>query len=206
MSTDLPTRFAPLRLRFSAVAVILIVIVGLPILVWQKGVSMLQSAADRWAVSDALVAADAVVVLGGGSSRPYAAAELYRRGMARRVLVEDDNIRALIMTLNVPSPDVETFGTGLHNTYGEACAVADWVERNGAHRIVIPTELFPSRRVRWIFSRKLAPLGATAEIDMLQIDNYSADDWWTKRGGRIQFLTEIAKYLYYGTRYLFAQC
>jgi len=185
---------------------LLLVAGGTTVLAWKERTSILRSAADRWAVSDTLVRADAVVVLGGGSARPYVAAELYRRGLAGRVLIDDDNIRALVLSLNVPAQAVEMFGADLHNTYGEACALADWVGKNGARRIIIPTELFPSRRVKWIFARKLAGLGAKVEIDVLPIAGYGADDWWWRSAGRNFFLTEIAKYLYYRLRYSFGQC
>jgi uncharacterized SAM-binding protein YcdF (DUF218 family) len=206
MRSDLPTRFAPLHPGACVAAVMLLVAAGASVPAWHWSASILRSAADGWAVSDTLAPADAVAVLGGGSARPYAAAELYRRGVARRVLIDDDNIRALMLSLNVPSRDIEMFGSGLHNTYGEACALAEWVGRNGAQRVIIPTEFFPSRRVKWVFARKLGPLGAAVEIDILQIAGYGADDWWSNSAARNQFVSEIAKYFYYRTRYIASRC
>ena len=46
-------------------------------------------------MSDRLDAADAIVVLGGGLDvRPAAAAELYRRGISKRIIVADGGNRS----------------------------------------------------------------------------------------------------------------
>lgn len=66
------------------------------------------------------------------------------------VLFDDEHDQKLVLSLNVPSQAVVMFGSGLRNTYEESCGLAAWVKGSGAHRLIIPTELFPSRRVRWI--------------------------------------------------------
>src|SRR5205807_2086137 len=49
---------------------------------------LLRSAANLWIVSDPIETADAVAIFGGGlPSRPFAAAEYYRRGLVKKVLV-----------------------------------------------------------------------------------------------------------------------
>ena len=167
---------------------------------------ILRLAAQSWAVSDRLDPADAVIVLGGGEDRAYAAAELYRSGLASRILVDDDADQRLVSNLDIPPQAVQMFGSGLRNTYQESCALAEWVAKNGAQRIIVPTELFPSRRVRWIFTRELRNLGATVMIDVVQIPEYTADNWWSGSAGRNQFLTEIVKYFYYRVRYSLVRC
>ena len=163
-----------------------------------------------WAVSDTLAPADAVVVLGGSAAgtnyRPYAAAELYRRGLAGRILLDDDGDRRLVQTLDIPPQAVEMFGNGLHNTHEEACTLADWAEKNAARRFIIPTELFPSRRVSWVFARELRNLGGNVMIDIVSIPESTADNWWSRKQGRDQFQTELAKYFYYRVRYFFDRC
>jgi hypothetical protein len=55
---------------------------------WLARVQILQGVARAWIVSDSIVPADAVAVLGGGlETRPFAAADLYKRGMARQILI-----------------------------------------------------------------------------------------------------------------------
>jgi uncharacterized SAM-binding protein YcdF (DUF218 family) len=185
---------------------ILFAAIGVLLPVWKDDVSSLKLAAYKWAVSDLLTPADAAVVLGGGAARPYAAAELYRKGLVTRILVDEERNRRLILDLNVPAEAVDVFGTGLKNTHHEACALTDWAMKTGIHRFIVPTEVFSSRRVRWVFSRSLATVGAEAEIDLLQVPGYSVDDWWLHSAGRKQFVTEITKYFYYRLRYISAQC
>ncbi len=49
---------------------------------------MLRGAANLWVVSDPITPADAVVVLGGGVDvRPFAAADLYEKGLINKILV-----------------------------------------------------------------------------------------------------------------------
>ena len=173
-------------------------------LAWKDRASILSIAAYKWVVSDTLGPADAIVVLGGGRDRPYAAAQLYRRGLANQILVDNDRDRRAMIRLNVPPQAVASFGIGLRNTYEEACALADWAGRNSVQRFIIPTELSASRRVKWIFDRKLREAGGHIMINVTSA--YSADNWWLTTTGRDQFRTELVKYLYYRIRYLFAAC
>jgi len=163
-------------------------------------------AARTWAVSDTVRVVDAAAVLGGGAYRPYAAMQLYRDGLATRILVDEDADKKLLLNLDIPAEVVVKFGNGLRNTYEEACALTRWVGKNKVHWIIIPTETFPSRRVKWIVARQLGTFDANVLIDVVAVPGYSADDWWTDKGGRQQFLTEIVKYFYYRVRYIFASC
>jgi uncharacterized SAM-binding protein YcdF (DUF218 family) len=184
----------------------MLVAAGAMVLVWEEHASILRSAALKWAVSDALTAADAIVVLGGGTERNFAAAELYRRGLASRILVDFDENQKFLSGLGVPPQAIETFGGGLRNTYEEACALAGWARKNAARRIIVPTELFSTRRAKWIIAARLRESGTKAELDPISVSAYSAENWWLTIPGRDQFLREITKYAYYRFRYAFAHC
>jgi hypothetical protein len=55
---------------------------------WILREPVLVGAADLWIVSDPISRADAIVALGGGlATRPFVAAELWRRGLADKILV-----------------------------------------------------------------------------------------------------------------------
>jgi len=207
MDDDAPAKYTAVRQTFAGVAIpILLVAIGVSLLAWREYEPILRLAAYRWAISDTLDPADAVVVLGGGVRRPYTAVELYRGGLASRILVDNDYDQKVLLKLNVPSQDVVMFGNGSRNTYEEACALEDWVGKNAIHRIVIVTELFSSRRVRWTFTHKLRDLRVHVMIDVIPNTGYASDNWWLNRDGRAQFLSEIVKYFYYRVRYAFAQC
>jgi hypothetical protein len=58
--------------------------------VWYGREALLRGAAQLWIDSDTIGDADAEVALGGGLlTRPFAAAEYYRHGMVRKVLVSN---------------------------------------------------------------------------------------------------------------------
>src|ERR1700676_3844550 len=127
--------------------------------VWLKPDALLRSAADLWIVSDEPGPADAVAVFGGGLEyRPFAAADYYRRGLAPKILVSNigatpaerlgvlkSHVRANgegLQKLGVPVAAIEPFGDHLTDTFAEATALHEWAVRNGAHRIIVPTDMF----------------------------------------------------------------
>jgi uncharacterized SAM-binding protein YcdF (DUF218 family) len=185
---------------------------------WLARVQILQATARAWVISDAIAPADAIVVLGGGlETRPFAAADLYKKGMARQILISAvkpspaekldivpshvEQNRAVLLKLAVPPEAIVSFGTDVSSTYEEARALAEWAKTNGIKSIVVPTEIFSSRRVRWILNKELSPLGARAEVQALQPLDYDIDDWWQHEAGVIGFQNEVIKYLYYRVKY-----
>ena len=84
-----PTRsIRPLKTRWKT-TVIGAAIAALAIgFTWQMREAILTDVAVWWVVSDELTHADAIAVLGGGiDTRPFAAADLYKRGFASTILV-----------------------------------------------------------------------------------------------------------------------
>ena len=65
----------------------------------------------------------------------------------------------ILGTLGVPEDAMVEFGDGVSSTYEEARALVDWVRSSGARSLIIPTDIFTSRRTRWIFRGQLAPMG-----------------------------------------------
>jgi uncharacterized SAM-binding protein YcdF (DUF218 family) len=171
-----------------------------------------------WIVDDPPTRADAIVVLGGGvAQRPFAAAKLFREGMAPRILYMDVKLspvetlglglpereltRLVLMTNGVPDSAMEAIGHGVASTYDESCAVREWMERTGARSIIIATDLFHTRRARWIFRHELRR--ETPKIQMVAVSqpNYAPTNWWQNEEGVIAFQNEIAKYIYYRLAY-----
>jgi uncharacterized SAM-binding protein YcdF (DUF218 family) len=199
-------RFPWSRFRTRIVLLAFLTVVVIALLPWHEVESVLTFAAQSWTVSDEIGPASAVVVLDGGAARPYAAARLYRSGMVHTVLVDSDDNRKLMLGLGVPPNAVEVFGKDLSNTYEEACALAGWAGKNDAQRIIIPTELFFSRRVKWIFTHKLESVGTEIMVDVVPLPQYAADNWWSQEDGRVTFGKEFIKYLFYRARYLVSTC
>ncbi len=185
---------------------------------WVERASILQNIAAGWIISDELAHADAVVVLGGSIDvRPFAAATLYKRGLADTVLVSNarkgraerlglipthtELNRDVLIKLGVPETAIGDFGEELSSTVEEARALRAWAVQRQAKSIIVPTELFAGRRVRWIFERELAPLGVRVIVHTYAPADYTLADWWRHRSGVIDFNNEVLKYLYYRARY-----
>jgi uncharacterized SAM-binding protein YcdF (DUF218 family) len=185
---------------------------------WLVREPVLVGAASLWIVSDPISHADAIVVLGGGlQTRPFVAAELWRRGLADKVLISQgleeravsmgaipshtESNREILLKLGVPAGAIETFGTANKNTRDEAAALREWAERNAASSFIIPTEIFPARRVGWIFRREFIGTAVSIEVPSVEPPGYTRWDWWKKEQGLLAFQNEFLKYIYYRLNY-----
>jgi uncharacterized SAM-binding protein YcdF (DUF218 family) len=179
---------------------------------------LLRSVAHLWIVADAPVKADAIVILGGGlDSRPTEAARLYHAGFAPRILVMQPEptrvnelglvvdyaslTRTLLEMDHVPADAIIPLVPNVTSTIEEARALAAWASANNAHRFLIPTDLFHTRRARWILQRKLCE--PSDDIRMIPVNpkRYTASDWWQHEEGLIDFQNEIIKFGMYLCRY-----
>lgn len=203
------------RWRTILLAAIALLAVGLT---WLEREPILQDLAAWWVVSDELAHADAIVVLGGNLDvRPFAAADLYKRGYADKVLVSNvllgraerlGFVRShtqlnsdVLVKLGVPAEAIVTVGQEVSSTREEAQAVREWAVDARAKAILVPTELFTARRTGWIFKRELDPKGIRVIVHAYPPADYTLADWWRSRYGLIDFNNEVLKYLYYRVRY-----
>jgi uncharacterized SAM-binding protein YcdF (DUF218 family) len=193
------------------------VVVGLGVAAWLSRDILLRSAAEWWIVSDRLGPADVVAVFGGGiEDRPFAAAAYYREGLVKKIALPDirssraeqlgvlqshfEANRRVLLKLGVPESAIERFGDGVSNTYEEVLALREWAARNGVRSIIVPTEIFSARRVRWMLQRAFGG-DVTICVPALVPAGYRQDDWWKHEGGLIGFQNEVIKYLYYRAKY-----
>ncbi len=171
--------------------------------IWQERDTLLQHLANLWIVSDPITRADAVVVLGGGLKyRPPIAAELYKRGLVSKVLVSQarEPNRTALLKLGVPDAAIEMFGTENRNTDDEARALKDWAKHNTVSALIVPSEVFAARRVRWVFRRELHGTNIRIEVPSFEED-IKRVGWWKTSAGRATFRNEILKYIYYRLNY-----
>jgi uncharacterized SAM-binding protein YcdF (DUF218 family) len=187
--------------------------------IWLERAPLLVGAADLWIVSDPVpLHAGAVAVLGGGlETRPLAAAELYKKGVVSKILVSqvaegdlskigvipghNELNRKVLRWLGVPDSAVEMFGQENGSTRDEAYALREWADDHPTSLIVVPTEIFSSRRVQWIFNREFNGDTARFRIAAIEPHGYARGKWWKSEAGLIAFQNEIMKYLYYRLRY-----
>jgi uncharacterized SAM-binding protein YcdF (DUF218 family) len=185
---------------------------------WLLREPALRGAADLWIVSDPISRADAIVVLGGGlETRPFVAAQMWRRGLADKILISQspeepaasigvmpshsELNRQILLKLDVPAGAIETFGTANKNTRDEAVALREWTKRNAASAFIIPSEIFSARRVRWIFRHQFFGTAVSIEVPSIEPPSYTRRDWWKTEQGLIAFQNEVLKYVYYRLKY-----
>ena len=179
---------------------------------------LLRGAASAWIVSDPLTKADAIVVLGGGpSTRPFEAARLYHLGYAPKILLmnpdaapieqlgliaaEPEIERQILVKEEVPASAIVVVPGTVHSTYDESIAVRNWVKTNNVKRLIIATDVFHTRRVRWLFRKELHPAGIQVQVDAVPVREYTITDWWQHESGVVAFQNEILKYAYYRVEY-----
>ena len=125
---------------------------------------MLRGAADLW-ISDEPAPADAIAVSAAGSISAVCRGRLLSPWLAPKILISNigatraeelgvlqSHVRAnseVLQKLGVPAAAIEPFGDHLSDTFAEATALHEWAVRNGAHRIIVPTDIFATRRLRW---------------------------------------------------------
>ncbi len=162
--------------------------------------------------------ADAIVLLTGeAETRAFAAAALWKDGWAPRILVttvavdpnggdtavppeHEINLRVL-GACDVPSDAVVLLDGHARSTYDEAVAVADYLGRSGASRLLVVTNAYHTRRARWIFQRVLG--GRARQIAMVSVprDNHPLETWWQNETGFAAITGEYLKWWFYILRY-----
>jgi hypothetical protein len=120
---------------------------------------------------------------GGGEDRPFVAADLFHKGLANKVLVSqvlDDRAitiglpgetkfdRQILLKLGVPAIAIETFGKQNKTTKDEAYALRDWAESHRAKALIVPVDIFFTRRARWMVRR--AFVGTDIRIEVLSCE------------------------------------
>jgi uncharacterized SAM-binding protein YcdF (DUF218 family) len=178
----------------------------------------LRGLARAWIVNEPLSRADAIVVLGGGAdTRPFEAARLFHLGLAPKILVmnpkpspavqlglvttEADLSRNILLRQGVPAEAIVVAARLVTNSFDESMVVRDWAATNGVRRVIIPTDVFHTRRVRWLYRKELRSTGITTEIEAVPVHEYEVKDWWQHEQGVIAFQNEVLKYAYYRIKY-----
>lgn len=179
---------------------------------------LLRGLADAWIVNDPMTKADVIVVLGGGfETRPFEAARLLRQGLASRILLmnpkpseasklglvptEANLDRAMLLKKSVPDSCIVIAPEIVASTYEESGAVGDWARTNAIHNLIVVTDIFHTRRARWLFRKRLNPLGIHVAVDAVPVREYSTTNWWQHEEGVVSFQNEVLKYAYYRVKY-----
>ena len=158
--------------------------------------------------------ADAILVLGGGYSRPFHAADLYRQGFARKIYVsvtareeqqrlldeagiafprEEEVVRLVLLKKGVPADAIEYLGKDLISTAAEARAARELFAR-GAPRLLVVTSPYHLRRARMIFADAIP--AADIRVIATSYDPFP-QAWWKDQNAARNVLLELAKITFY---------
>jgi uncharacterized SAM-binding protein YcdF (DUF218 family) len=211
---------APLKPRrwLGRIAWLLVFVCALLLVGYVFRTPLLTRLAKSWVVDESVAHADAIIVLGGRPDlRPIEAARLYHAGVAPRILYMDVKLtlaaekgqslsereitRRVLLSNDVPKTAMVAVGYRVTSTYDESRAVRAWLETNAAKSILISTDLFHTRRAKWIFSKQLKGTGVEVHASAIALNEYGASDWWQHKEGLITFPREFVKSIYYWCAY-----
>jgi uncharacterized SAM-binding protein YcdF (DUF218 family) len=184
---------------------------------WGRG-RLLPPVARFLDVSEPPAPADCVYVLGGGlDSRPFAAAAVYKAGLARRVVIptvrpdadaldglgpaESDVTRRVLLARGVPAEAIVQLPGEVNSTADEARCLARYLEDHPGWTVAVVTTDFHTRRTRWIFRRTLGDRVAGLRLVGVPHERFGPDDWWRHEYGVMTYLDEYGKLAYYLARY-----
>ena len=163
--------------------------------------------------SDAPAPTDAIVVLADDPSRAFAAADLYRKGYARKIYVTvprqrgyakllagegiavprtEELFRRALLARGVPEAAIGTLGRDLASTRAEAeTARAEFAP---AARLLIVTSPYHVRRARMIFRDALP--GRELRFIGSRYEPYP-ERWWTDQDAARNVILELPKIAFY---------
>lgn len=177
-------------------------------------VPLLTAVAGFLSIDDRLRPAGLIYVLGGEiDTRPFLAADLYRRGLAPRVVLarvadsratqlgvmpnQTDATVRLLVRLGVPEHAIvvlRPWPAGVASTTDEAWAIRDLLRRSPSERMITVTSRYHTRRARWMLRRELE--GVPVEILMAGAPHpeFSERNWWRSETGLLLVLEEYLKF------------
>jgi uncharacterized SAM-binding protein YcdF (DUF218 family) len=165
--------------------------------------------------------ADAIVILAGSvPDRVLEAADLYRAGVAPRVIVTRERIRrgdaplrargvrlpegddltlAALRSLGVPPRATAVLRRRSTSTESEARTIGRWACAHHLTRLVVVTSRAHTRRSRLILRQALGP-NVALTVRPSGYDSFSATRWWRIRRDAKTVLSEYQKLTHYWLR------
>lgn len=142
---------------------------------------------------DGLFPADAVIALSGDAQclREQYAAELYRQGLARKILVggfpvawgihTGEAAKHFLVHHGIPADDVIVL-KDTWNTRIEADLLVQQMRRNGWQSALIVTDRFHSRRAMYTMQAAAADLQFSSQPLPPEQSRWQPEAWWERRG------------------------
>lgn len=183
---------------------------------WLLRAPILTGVARFLTVHDRLQRADAIFVFGGDPDvRPFAAAALYRRGWAPRVLVPGMETGRLAAMGMVPT-QTELFTGVLHregvpdsavavlampggtaSTTDDVAVLRAWLRRTGTRRVIAVTTDYHTRRARRALRRGLKGIDVEVMMHGTPARGFDETNWWRTEAGTVAYFNEYVKLVRY---------
>ena len=173
-------------------------------------------------VGKPLEKADAILVLGGSSTyieRTNAAAELFKKGIAPKILLTDDGekagwsktekrnppyvelARANLTSNGVPLENIEILQPEVSGTIYEARVLAEKAKTDNLRSVLIVTSAYHTRRSLQTFTRHFAEIALPAEFGVFGVPpGFQTPTplwWWLSPRGWSLVAGEYVKILFY---------
>jgi uncharacterized SAM-binding protein YcdF (DUF218 family) len=153
------------------------------------------------------------VLSGDPWDRGNEAVQLYKQGLAEKIVCTGENIPRLFLIANiqypeseltrmniiaqgVPGDDVILLNKGT-STKEEADYILDYCRQNNIKKIAIVSTKFHTRRVKKTFSKKFREAGIELIIRGAPSSAYDESRWWQNEEGLIFVNNEYIKIMYY---------
>lgn len=178
---------------------------------------VLRSAADFLDVTQPLTSpVDYVMVLGGGhDTRPFVAAALVKKGLARGVLVpsvaedpdddasasETEMIQRVLEARGAPPQAICRLPGACTSTADEAASLKTFLDAAAPCTVAVVTDASHSRRARWIFARVLGEHEGQVRFVAAPSNGFDKSAWWKTESGSVCYLSECLKFAYYWLKY-----
>lgn len=203
---------APRGRRLGAALAAILLFVALLLLL--RG-PLLRSAARFLTVQDPLEHADAILMFAGDiDARPPLTAELFRQGLAPRVVLvrpedraaqrladvpnESELARRVLIRLGVPDSAITIVpaDTPATSTREEASVFAAYVERTGMQRVIAVTSAYHTRRSRWALRRALESDSVRVMMAPAEHEGFDETNWWRSEDGLLAYVIEYLKLIH----------
>lgn len=158
--------------------------------------------------------ADYLIVMGGSvQDRPFAAADLFNRGVAPKVVLyeypapptgltsQTDLYARVLIAEGVPPAAIERAGGIALSSWDEAMSLRRFLQNREGKRIVVVTSAEHTRRAGWTFRRALRGLGIDVRVSPARHPDYDETSWWHHDEGVLLYLHEYLKLPFYVVRY-----
>ncbi len=174
-------------------------------------------------VQHSLEHADLIVCMSGEPvARGLAAAELYKKGLAPRVLITREELPdgyenlkekkihypetrdlliMMLQGLGVPGSVRLTSEHFVGSTFEETKMIRDYVRVQGYRSLIIVTSPYHTRRTWLTFKKLFEKDGVKIMVIPSHYSGFRADDWWKKNKYIKELIIEYQKLIYYTVKY-----